>query len=117
MVQVPRRFGTCAIVGNGPGVRAVRNPDPNLCPHSTPLVRVVRNPAPEPCLSLTLTQAQVRNGAVVDAHDAVFRFNAMRDEADIPFTGTKTTFRIFNRKRQVGVCVGVLVCVCVYVCV
>jgi hypothetical protein len=58
---------------------------------------------------------QVRNGAVVDAHDAVFRFNAMRDEADAPFTGTKTTFRIFNRKRQVWVCCGV--CVRERVCV
>jgi hypothetical protein len=45
----------------------------------------------------------VQNGAVVDRHDAVFRFNAMRHEADALYTGTKTTFRLFNRKRQVCV--------------
>jgi hypothetical protein len=49
--EIPRGFHTCAIVGNGPGVR------------------------------------QVQNGAVIDAHDAVFRFNAMRTALDAPFTG------------------------------
>eukprot|EP00238_Polyblepharides_amylifera_P009269 CAMPEP_0196593322 /NCGR_PEP_ID=MMETSP1081-20130531/75322_1 /TAXON_ID=36882 /ORGANISM="Pyramimonas amylifera, Strain CCMP720" /LENGTH=586 /DNA_ID=CAMNT_0041917273 /DNA_START=84 /DNA_END=1841 /DNA_ORIENTATION=- len=61
--EVPRQFHTCALVGNGPGVR------------------------------------RVLNGAAIDRHDAVFRFNALRHEQDAPFTGVKSTFRIFNRKR------------------
>jgi len=51
--EIPRKFRTCALVGNGPGVR------------------------------------NVSNGAIIDRHDAVFRFNAMRFDRDAAFTGAR----------------------------
>mmetsp|Transcript_21255 Transcript_21255/g.72390 ORF Transcript_21255/g.72390 Transcript_21255/m.72390 type:complete len:254 (-) Transcript_21255:1834-2595(-) len=41
------------------------------------------------------------NGAAIDSHDAVFRFNGLRKQEPgwLEFTGEKSTFRIMNKKR------------------
>ena len=39
-------------------------------------------------------------GRIIDSHDAVFRFNAFSSLGDwVNFTGSKSTYRIFNKKR------------------
>ena len=63
--ELPRLHRTCALVGNGPGLKS-----------------------------------DGAMGRIIDSHDAVFRFNAFSSLGDwINFTGTKSTYRIFNKKR------------------
>jgi hypothetical protein len=63
--DVPRTHRTCALVGNGPGLKS----DGEM-------------------------------GRIIDSHDAVFRFNAFSSLGEwVNFTGSKSTYRIFNKKR------------------
>ena len=63
--DVPRTHRTCALVGNGPGLK---------------------------------NDGQM--GKIIDSHDAVFRFNAFSSLGDwVNYTGTKSTYRVFNKKR------------------
>ena len=41
----------------------------------------------------------MRNGELIDAHDAVFRFNGGVTEKFKPYVGTKTTFRLVNERH------------------
>ena len=70
--DLPRTYESCAVIGNGPGIYL-----PGM-------------------------------GNVVDKHDAVFKFNlynlgdsasGMRDN-NTKFSGSKSTFRTFNKKRS-----------------